>query len=510
MVSTMTNAESMKIPEGYKQTEVGVIPEDWYVSSLQNVCRAPITYGIVQCGPHINNGVPYIRVSDMNLRELDASSMLRTSSKISDSFKRSQVEEGDIVYALRGKLGEVRLVNSFVAGANLTQGTARIAPSKIIYNKYLFWILQSSISLKQSIQEAKGSTFIEITLADLKDILVPVPKLVQEQTAIANALSDVDNLIASLETLIAKKSAIKTAAMQQLLTGKKRLPGFEGKSVKESEKQGAKQSSELDNTSEAAQAAQTKQAFTLNSDLYKESGEGLDEKLNQHSDVSNANNKQTAPRPGYKQTELGEIPEDWEVKLLGDLCSYQNGTALEKYFNHHDGYKVISIGNYSESGRFVETNNFIDREHNSVVQKFVLNKNDLSMILNDKTAVGTIIGRVLLVEADDSYVINQRSMRLTPNSLVLPKYLHLLINSNFIHKNIVGLAKPGTQIYVNTDDVTGLPLILPKDIKEQTAIASVLTDMDTELDALQQRLSKTQKIKQGMMQELLTGKTRLV
>src|SRR5206468_3975867 len=113
---------------GYKQTEVGVIPDEWKVSRLQDACHTPITYGIVQCGPHTRDGVPYIRVSDMNGPELDVSQMLRTSPTIAAKFARSTVQEGDLVYALRGKLGEVRRLRKDVAGANLTQGTARVAP----------------------------------------------------------------------------------------------------------------------------------------------------------------------------------------------------------------------------------------------------------------------------------------------------------------------------------------------------------------------------------------------
>ncbi len=86
--------------DGYHQTAVGIIPSDWDVIPLQKLCRSPITYGIVQCGPHIDGGVPYIRVSDMNSSELDVSKMIRTSKSIAASFIRSKVEVGDIVYAL--------------------------------------------------------------------------------------------------------------------------------------------------------------------------------------------------------------------------------------------------------------------------------------------------------------------------------------------------------------------------------------------------------------------------
>jgi type I restriction enzyme S subunit len=217
----------MVLKQGYKQSEVGVIPVEWEVSNLQNACRETITYGIVQCGPHQKSGIPYIRVSDMETPDLDVDHMLRTSPAIAARFARSRVQKDDLVYALRGKLGEVRQVRADVAGANLTQGTARLSPRDWIVSNYFLWALRHPSSKKQAETEAKGTTFREITLADLRRITVLVPPL-PEQRAIAEALSDVDGLLSGLDRLIAKKRDLKQAAMQQLLTGQTRLPGFHG------------------------------------------------------------------------------------------------------------------------------------------------------------------------------------------------------------------------------------------------------------------------------------------
>jgi type I restriction enzyme, S subunit len=158
---------------GYKQTEVGVIPEDWGVSDLQSICGEAITYGIVQCGPHVPNGVPYIRVSDMNREQLDVAGMLRTAPAIAAQFSRSRVSEGDLVYALRGKIGEVRRIDAEIVGANLTQGTARLSPDSQIKSTYLLWSLRSQNALRQGDLSAKGSTFREITLEALRQIQIP-------------------------------------------------------------------------------------------------------------------------------------------------------------------------------------------------------------------------------------------------------------------------------------------------------------------------------------------------
>lgn len=217
---------------------------------------------------------------------------------------------------------------------------------------------------------------------------------------------------------------------------------------------------------------------------------------------------QTIPK-GYKQTEIGVIPEDWDLSPLGKLCTYQNGMALEKYFNKQDGLKVISIGNYSEAGKFVETNSYIDKKYFNELKRFVLNKNDLTMILNDKTAVGTIIGKVLYIENDEKYIFNQRTMRLTSKANIDPKFLYFQINGSRTHRHIVGLSKPGTQIYVNTNDIIELPIACPKSKEEQTAIATALSDTDALIEKLEKLIDKKKAVKQGAMQQLLTGKKRL-
>lgn len=436
--------DKLQIPAGYKQTEVGVIPEDWEVIQLQKVCRAPITYGIVQCGPHINNGVPYIRVSDMNSNELDVTEMLRTSSEIASSFSRSKVDEGDIVYALRGKLGEVKWVGPSVAGANLTQGTARISPSKGISNKYLFWTLRSPQSLKQALQEAKGSTFVEITLANLKEIEVPVPKLMEEQTAIANALSDVDALIAALEKLIDKKSAIKTATMQQLLTGKKRLPPFD----------------QLD--------------------------------------------------AGYKQTELGEIPKDWEVDTIGNSAELiTKGTTpmtIGRSFEQ-SGVTFVKVESVNERGHFDRSKfAYIDEITNKLMSRSQMCEGDLLI------SIAGALGRAIIVPKNILPANTNQALaivRFKGQSKLSSLFVYHYTKSTIFKKHIEATSSQGAQPNLSLGDIANFPIFIPK-YEEQTVIANVLSDMDTELDALQQRLAKTQHIKQGMMQELLTGKTRLI
>ena len=202
------------------------------------------------------------------------------------------------------------------------------------------------------------------------------------------------------------------------------------------------------------------------------------------------------------------LPEDWHVQKIGEMCEYQNGTSLERYFNRVDGLKVISIGNYSVTGTYIDNGVYISFKDRKHVEKFVLRQNDLTMSLNDKTSAGGIIGRVLLIEQDDLFVFNQRTMRLRPKHGVSPEYLHHIINADRSHSALIGLAKPGTQIYINTDDVLDLALPVPP-FPEQEAIAKALRDADAFIESLEHLLVKKRQIKQGAMQELLTGNKRL-
>ncbi len=439
------NHEVSKVPEGYKQTEVGIIPEDWEIKTLGEIA-------IVKSG-----GTPSTNISQYwdgkvawctptDITSLSGKYLLNTARTISkEGLQNSSAEllpTNTIVMTSRATIGECAIAKVELA---TNQGFKNFICSDVISYEFLFYLLTS---LKDSfISLCSGSTFLEISTTQIRKFSVNIPTL-KEQTAIANALSDVDALIAELEKLIAKKEAIKTGAMQQLLTGRTRLPQF-------------------------------------------------------------AKREDGTPK-GYKTSEFGEIPEDWEVVSLDSICSYQNGQAQESRFNSQSGYKVISIGNFSEKGRYLEGSNYIQRGLKSEINRFILNKNDLAMILNDKTAVGTILGRVIYINQDDTYVMNQRTMRLTCNEKVNSFYLSYLLNSDDVHRRIVGMSKPGTQIYINTDDVLRFEVFIPMRIKEQTAIAEILSDMDSEIEALEKRLDKTKTLKQGMMQELLTGRTRLV
>lgn len=164
--------------------------EDEKQAFLQELCAESITYGIVQAGPHIPDGVPYIRVSDMVSEAFVIDSILRTAPQIAARFRRSTVKSGDIVFALRGAPGLVRVVPEFLDGANLTQGTARISVRADVNRDFVLWALRSPMVRKQIATEAKGSTFKEITLASIRKLRI-LDKARNEQDQIADCANSI-------------------------------------------------------------------------------------------------------------------------------------------------------------------------------------------------------------------------------------------------------------------------------------------------------------------------------
>ena len=202
--------------------------------------------------------------------------------------------------------------------------------------------------------------------------------------------------------------------------------------------------------------------------------------------------------------------QEWIDNKLGSLVNHKNGQSFEQYFSPYGKYKVISIGNYSKESRFIDNGVRISVDNYHSIKNFIPKKNDLTMILNDKTSTGEIIGRTLLIEHDDSFVINQRTICLSLCTGVSPHFFFYLLNSDITRKYIMDAAKPGTQIYINTPDVLGIPVRYPNDIEEQRRIAAALSDTDELIAALEKLIAKKLNIKQGAMQELLAGKRRLL
>lgn len=199
-------------------------------------------------------------------------------------------------------------------------------------------------------------------------------------------------------------------------------------------------------------------------------------------------------------------PVNWYENRLGDVCKYVNGTALEEYFSNYGNRRVISLGNYSEEGKYIDDGNRINL--NQKTQSFLLFKDDLSMVLNDK-GNGRLVGKVLFIDENDKYIFNQRSLRIVPEkNKVAPLFLYHLINSGIFRDRLKPHIQGNTQVYINPPAVMSIPIYLPS-LQEQQAIASALSDFDEHIDNLSELIEKKKAIRDGALEDLINGETRL-
>ena len=395
----------MELKVGYKQTEVGVIPEDWHIQPLGLLTDSsrPISYGIVQTGPNVANGVRCLRVLDIENGRINKSDLITTTREISTSYKRTILKAGDLVMPLRGKVGEVGAVDEDLAGSNLTRGVALIAIRSEWSGLFCRQFIAAPSTRVRLQQAMNGSALQEIPIAALRAFKIALPPTKPEQEAIAEALSDADALIESLDQLIAKKRQMKQGAMQELLTGKRRLPGFEG---------------------------------------------------------------------------------EWMIKRLGDVAEISKGQLITESTAIPGDVPVIAGG--KKPAYF----------HNRA------NRTGKTITISGS---GASAGYVAFYEspifASDCSTIGEGG-----NYSVEFIYFVLLLNQEVIYKAQTGGAQP----HIHPDDLRPLMIHVPIDYSEQVAIATILSDVDAELVALESRLAKARQIKQGMMHELLTGRIRLI
>ncbi|MGB9331518.1 MAG: restriction endonuclease subunit S [Steroidobacteraceae bacterium] len=218
---------SSALQQGYKRTEVGIIPEDWDhirigdVAKVKGGKRLPSSYALVDIPtPH-----PYLRVVDMRPGGVDQSAIKYVPEEAYPSIQRYRIFSDDIFISVAGTLGIVGVVPPELSGASLTENADRITDIRCARDYLKYWLMSQPIQRAiESIRTVGAQP--KLALGRIARFDIAIPRDATEQSAIAEALSDVDELLGALETLVAKKRAIKQGAMQELLTGKTRLPGF--------------------------------------------------------------------------------------------------------------------------------------------------------------------------------------------------------------------------------------------------------------------------------------------
>lgn len=217
------------IPPGYKQTEVGVIPEDWELKPLHALADK-IMVGIASAATHAyrDRGIVMFRNQNIKPNYLDDSDILYLDKNYESTFRNKRLRSGDLLTARTGYPGTTSIVPQLYEGSQSFTTLITRPRRDIVDSTYLCYFINSKAGQAYFEQNQIGGGQKNVNAGSLKYLPVPLPPTKVEQESIAEALSDADALIESLEQLIAKKRQIKQGAMQELMTGKRRLPGFSG------------------------------------------------------------------------------------------------------------------------------------------------------------------------------------------------------------------------------------------------------------------------------------------
>ncbi|EGJ1915115.1 restriction endonuclease subunit S [Escherichia coli] len=403
----------MVIPDGYKLTELGEIPEDWQCVQLGEIgkCIIGLTYSPRNVS---DTGVLVLRSSNIQNGKLAYQDNVFVNMVLPE---RVIVKKGDILICVRN--GSRQLIGKCALIDQKAEGSAFGAFMSIFRTSahdYIFYQFQSDL-IQNQINETMGATINQITNKDLSGFKIPIPICVKEQKAIANVLSDTDALLTRLEQLIAKKQAIKTATMQQLLTGRTRLPQFA-----------------------------------------------------KHSDGT---------LKGHRPSELGAIPEDWQVVPFKDVLTIKHGKNQKEVESPSGQYPIYATG-----GQIGNATSF----------------------LFDKPSV--LIGRKGTIDKPRYAETPFWTVDTLFYSEIKKDFCVKFIYYKFCMIDWMQYNEASGVPSLNAHTIENVLATLPN-LEEQTAIASILSDMDDELEALEQKLAKVRNIKQGMMQQLLTGRIRL-
>jgi type I restriction-modification system specificity subunit len=200
------------------------------------------------------------------------------------------------------------------------------------------------------------------------------------------------------------------------------------------------------------------------------------------------------------EVRFSDFTDAWEQRRLGELGHTEGGTSIESEFDSEGKYKVISIGSYSEESDYVDQG--IRAIESEKTLRRVLQKNDLTMILNDKTSSGKIIGRVLFIDRSDVFVYNQRTEMIRGyEDRYYPKFLYHLLNAPIQRKKIVKQSQGNTQIYVNWSKVSETQYMIPE-VGEQTIISNYFSYFDHLISLHQRKLEKLKNIKKSMLEKM--------
>ena len=402
---------------GFQQTDIGLIPEDWKVRTIGDYFD--FKNGLNKEKYFFGHGTPIVNYMDVfNNLGITKRVIKGLVSVNNDEIRNYEVRKGDVFFTRTSETTDEIGITSVVLeklektvfSGFILRGRPKNNELSIGFKKYCF----SSDNVRKEIVSKSSYTTRALTNGTLlSNVLIPLPPF-QEQEAIAEVLSDTDELIGALEKRIAKKRLIKQGAMQTLL----------------------------------------------------------------------------APK------------DDWEVKKLGEISKMSSGgTPSSKVLEYYDGKIIwVSISDITDAGKFIGNSTKKITEKGLVNSSAKIFPKDTVLL-----AMYASIGKCCI--ATQNLTTSQAILGIETKKLIINEFLYYYLV--FHKQKLVSQGQQGTQSNLNKGMVQDLDINLPS-ISEQTRIATILSDMDNEIKALEKKLAKTKELKQGLMQQLLTGKIRLV
>lgn len=416
----------VEMKSGYKMTEVGVIPEDWEVKNVSESCliKARIGWQGLKKSEYMSSG-DYLLITgtDFDNGQVNWKSCAYVSKARYEQDSNIKIRPQDILISKDGTIGKVAYLGMIPKAGTLNSGIFVIrANDRKIDQVFLSKIFMSFYFEEFLNRLVAGSTINHLYQKDFVKFCFPLPNS-EEQVAIAAALSDVDSLISALTKKIEKKKAIKQGLMQQLLTGKKRLSGFNDK---------------------------------------------------------------------------------WKSMLLGDIAEVKDGTHQTPQYVKSGGKPFYSVENVTADD-FKNVKHISLEEHKALTSNYRIEKGDVLM-----TRIGSIgCCKYVDWDVDASFYVSLALLKI--NEKYDSKFISYLSNiKSFKEEVMLNSLVFAIPQKINLGNISLIKVYIPTSKAEQTAISNILSDCDSEIAALEEKRDKYKEIKQGMMQQLLTGKIRLI
>lgn len=406
------------------------IPDSWNVEKLEpkvgNVKSGKrLPKGFYVTDMHTNH--PYIRVIDMREGYVDTSELKYVPDEAFSAIQNYRIYKDDIYISVAGTLGIVGQIPVYLDGANLTENANRVTNIKCNVKYLMYWLMSSTIQNIISQTQTLGAQ-PKLALTRIRNFPVILPSI-QEQEKIVEVLSDVDTLIADLQKLIRKKKDIRQGTMQMLVTGKKRLNGFDGEWVK----------------------------------------------------INLSKNSKLKARIGWQGLTTAEYLDEGYSYLI-------TGTDFKDGQIDWNGCHYVDYNRYEQDPNIQVSNGDLLLTKDGTIGKVAY--------VADLTRPATLNSGVFLVKPiTDVYTAH---------------FMFYVLESSVFKAFLQQLSAGSTINHLYQKDLVKFDLYVPPTKEEQEAIAGILFDMDSDIHRLEKKLSKYQKIKQGMMEELLTGKVRLI